>query len=620
MAKQGSGTSMGRALRARLFGVLTMTLVCGPVSAGSFDVGELSGSYKLTLNYGVGVRMQDQDQRLIAGEVDPLLITVLPGDRPGQPPQLVSFGHTGLPTQINFDDGNRNFDKYSAFTNRASILGELEFTYRNYGLVVSGDAFYDWAYTHRNDNDSPDTVNKTGPNDEFTEQTETYDGRRARLLDAYVYGDWFFGEDISLNLRLGQHLVAFGDSLFFLGMASSQSPADATKAFVPGAEVKQILLPTQQVSMSLGIGYDWTILGYYKLEYANTEIFPVGDYFSPSDAVGPGATFVYGSINPVYLDGCPGLLPEPLDQLCNLGGIGAVTGATPTINSYRAQDIKPSDHGQWGAGIKYQLSGNTNVGLYYLRYHDTNPAVILNPGFAPFATIPPVTTQIINQYVPVTYNVKYFDGIDMAALGLSTTIGPVNFTSELSYRHNAVTSVQADVSDVLSPIFTRGDFAQLLMSGIYAANPHFFFDDLALVGEFGYLRLLDAEVVESTPGIIMRGNGDEPFYDEDSAGFQTLAIPTRHNLVPGWDFSLPISYGYLFYGNPSMSGAFGPLYGEGDQRLSVGVSMRYLQNLQVGVSYNMFFGDAGKTIGESTLKANPYVDRNYLSFNVKYLL
>ena len=147
MAKQGSGTSMGRALRARLFGVLTMTLVCGPVSAGSFDVGELSGSYELTLNYGVGVRMQDQDQRLIAGEVDPLLITVLPGDRPGQPPQLVSFGHTGLPTQINFDDGNRNFDKYSAFTNRASILGELEFTYRNYGLVVSGDAFYDWAYT-----------------------------------------------------------------------------------------------------------------------------------------------------------------------------------------------------------------------------------------------------------------------------------------------------------------------------------------------------------------------------------------------------------------------------------------------------------------------------------------
>ena len=34
----------------------------------------------------------------------------------------------------------------------------------------------------------------------------------------------------------------------------------------------------------------------------------------------------------------------------------------------------------------------------------------------------------------------------------------------------------------------------------------------------------------------------------------------------------------------------------------------------------MFFGDADKTIGESTLKANPYVDRNYLSFNVKYLL
>ena len=122
------------------------------------------------------------------------------------------------------------------------------------------------------------------------------------------------------------------------------------------------------------------------------------------------------------------------------------------------------------------------------------------------------------------------------------------------------------------------------------------------------------------PVLVRSVDGERTDYDEAAAGCQTLAIPTRQNLVPGWDFSMPISYGYLFYGNPSMSGAFGPLYGEGDQRLGVGVSMRYLQNLQVGVSYNMFFGDADKTIGESTLKANTYVDRNYLSFNVKYLL
>src|SRR3546814_8231355 len=45
--------------------------------------------------------------------------------------------------------------------------------------------------------------------------------------------------------------------------------------------------------------FPYTTLFRSKFEFSKTEIFPVGDYFSPTDAIGPGGSFVYGSANPL---------------------------------------------------------------------------------------------------------------------------------------------------------------------------------------------------------------------------------------------------------------------------------------------------------------------------------
>src|SRR3546814_8398151 len=87
------------------------------------------------------------------------------------------------------------------------------------------------------------------------------DGQRARLLDAYGYGTWWLGDESSINLRLGQQLVAWGESLFLSGVASAQSQADATKAFIPGTEIKDILLPTNQIAFNAAVNNDITLLG-----------------------------------------------------------------------------------------------------------------------------------------------------------------------------------------------------------------------------------------------------------------------------------------------------------------------------------------------------------------------
>lgn len=597
----------------RIAAVLMATSLCGAANAASLNYGDLNADFKLTLNYGLAFRMLNPDPALINGPVDPFELHL------DQVSQGSGFTHTGLPTTVNQDDGNRNFTKWSLVNNRLSALAEMQFKYLNYGAVVSADGFYDFVYHGHNENNSPDTINKTGPLNEFSSAAQHFDGRRARISDAYVYGTWPIGDNMMLDVRAGDQLVAWGESLFFPGVSSAQSTADATKAFTPGVEIKQILLPTNQISFSLAIGEAWSLMGYYKLEFRPNEIFPVGDFLSPTDSVGPGAEYSYGAGNPLFLDGCPGLLGN-LSSLCQLGGIGGtLLNAPKYILIPNRGELETSNFGQYGAGFKYQITPNTSIGLYGLRYTDPNPSVVQHSGYPVIATQPTtLTTQIFNEPTADYYNVKYFEGIRMLATSFSTVAGPFNVAGEVSYRKGASIAVQAVELGTIDPVFARGDAVQAQTSAIYAANPHLWFDDVALVGEVSMLHVTSVEQMQSQPGIAVVGNGDELFYSRNAWGFQLLALPTKRNIIGGWDMTTPISFSWLVKGNPSIPGSFGALYGEGDKRLSVTTNFQYLQNLQFGVGYNFFFGDANAYIGNSFLKQNPYTDRDYLAINLKY--
>jgi len=610
----------------------------GTAHAGEFDLwSDATIDYKLTVSYAAAMRTKNPNNALVNGPVDQFQSYLFPVTQPGQPTQIFSFTHTGLPTTINYDDGDRNFKAGSLINDRMSGLGEIQFHWKNFGIETSGDGFYDQVYHHPNDNDDPSSVNTDGPYNHFTGATRYYDGQRTRLLDAYAYGD-FTPFDMNLNVRAGQQLVAYGQSLFLSGIALAQSRADATKAFIPGAEIKSILLPTDQVSFRLGVSNELSFVGYYKLAFRASEIFPEGDYLSPADAVGPGASFVYGSANPLYggPGECSGLLtnfhigntpaavtPAIENTVCNLlFPVGQLLNSPKTINAVRGPDIRPDPWGQYGGGAEYQVTSRTNLALYYLRYDDTNPSVNLNVGYAPFGFAPltgtPVTTQIINQPVPTSYNVKYFEGIHLLGATFSTVLGPFNVAGELNFRDGTDLPIDATISGVVSPVFTRGQTSQALISAIYVNNPKFFYDDLAITAETGYLHVNDVDAVASTPGIITHGNGDQLFYNRNAWGFQSLTIPTKHNVVDGWDLSTPVSFGMLVKGTPSQAGAFGALYGQGDMRLGAGINMQYLGNLEIGVGYNFFFGNPNKTIGDSLLKANPYMDRDNVTLHITY--
>ncbi|MDX1497874.1 MAG: DUF1302 family protein, partial [Salinisphaeraceae bacterium] len=287
----GEGTNSSRVIVRTIFNKCliagSLFILAVPASqAGSFSFGEIEAKYTLVGNYAAGWRLEDPSDRIINSETR----------------QSVPIAEElKFPESHNFDDGNRNFEKHDLVVHRASLLGDIEFRWKDYGLLIRADAFYDDVYANnaKNANNSPESINTTqDPFNTFTDSADEFSGARARLLDAYVYGDFYFGDTMALQVRLGRHIAAWGQTLFFNGLALSQATADATRATVPGAEVKSILLPTNQLSFRFTLNEKITLLGQYQFEFKPFELNPVGEFYSPTDVVGPGREFAYGIRNP----------------------------------------------------------------------------------------------------------------------------------------------------------------------------------------------------------------------------------------------------------------------------------------------------------------------------------
>src|SRR6266446_3438158 len=149
----------------------------------------------------------------------------------GQSPILTTASAGPNPNVINSDDGDRNFGK-GLISNRLDLLSEFDVAYRkDFGLRVSGAAWYDDVYNKRNDNDSPSTANSLSvPNNQFTRDTRDLHGRKAEVLDAFAYANFDLGSTRA-QFKVGKHTLLWGESLFFAqnGIAWGQAPLDIVK-------------------------------------------------------------------------------------------------------------------------------------------------------------------------------------------------------------------------------------------------------------------------------------------------------------------------------------------------------------------------------------------------------
>nr|WP_224788984.1 DUF1302 family protein [Pandoraea terrae] len=450
------------------------------------------------------------------------------------------------PANINGDDGDRNFQKGSLINNRFSLLGEMNLYRGNMGVFLRGSAFYDQVYRRANGNDSPFTVNHSGDFNQFTDPAQFYHGRRAQLLDAYVYNTFSVGET-KLNVKLGNQVVAWGESLYFPNIAGAMGVADATKSFVPGAEVKDILLPVPQLSMQWQLNPTVSLMGYYQFTYQPNQLSAPGSYFSTTDVVGPGAQYIIG----------PGGFKIP-----------------------RGPDITPSNQGQFGLGSRVRVFGDTEVGLYFLNYHDKNP-------------------NVVTSFFPtIQYQQKYFGNIKLYGASASTSLFGANVAGEVSYRDGAPVLVNVGGT----PQATRANVWQAQVSAIYSIGPTFLADSQSLVGEIGYQHVASVTPFMGSTQLVNTTN---------SAAYQVSWSLTYNNVFDGWDLTIPLTYADAFSGHSAVAGSFGSLSGAGDRRVSIGATFKRLNNLELGLTYAKFLGSV-------SLANRPLADRDYVAFNAKY--
>lgn len=309
-----------------LMASILLLLLVPPVFSFQFEQGELQGNLDTTVSYGLMWRVADRDS------------------------ELIGVANGGRAFSVNGDDGNLNYDK-GLVSNVAKITSELGLGYRNFGLFVRGTGFYDFE-------------NERSRRDRTPLSSDALDlvGSDARLLDAFIWTRFNVGT-MPAQLRLGDQVVSWGESTFIQNGINVINPVNVNAIRLPGAELREALLPEGMIWGSLGLTENLGLEAFYLYDYNETEIDPPGSYWSTNDFVGEGGEKV-------------------------LLGFGTVSdqGVTPALGTFlavpRGTDIKPGDSGQYGVSLRLFAPGlnNTEFGFYYLNYHSRLPIVSARTG------------------------------------------------------------------------------------------------------------------------------------------------------------------------------------------------------------------------------------------------
>ena len=337
-----------------------------PAQAVEFGSGELQGSFDTTLSHGVTFRTGKRDVNL---------------------------------TGLNSDDGGRNY-KRGLVSNTSKVTGELELDYRSFGAFARVNGFIDF------ENESGDREHHP-----LSEEAKDLAGKDLEVLDLYVTGAFDAG-DTPVDLRLGSHVLNWGESTFIQNGVNVVNPFDVTRLRTPGAELRDALVPVPLVSASVAPTTALSLEGFYQLDWKKTEIDPVGTYFSTNDYVGAGGDIAYLSSDAFASIVTDMGGPTPGSSLSDLIAAGAVNadlaafagtpqgaalgwdcrptsvGPPPTfagpdcqpgfdpgfLGVTRGQDRTPDDSGQWGLALRY-LGEDTDFGFYFINHHSRLPLV-----------------------------------------------------------------------------------------------------------------------------------------------------------------------------------------------------------------------------------------------------
>jgi hypothetical protein len=482
----------------------------------------------------------------------------------------------------NGDDGDRNFGK-GVVSNRFDLFSEADVVWKKrFGARVSAAAWYDTVYNQSNDNPGfaggafPNSVSV--PANEFTSATRDRMGRKAEILDAFVFGGFDAGE-VPVSIRLGQHALTWGESLFFGGNATAGSmmPVDTVRLIsVPGTQFKEAIRPVPMLSGSAELTSRVSLGAYYQFDWSRSVVAPAGSYLSNTDF---------------------------LDE----GGETLFAGPGPGVS--RMQDREPKKGGQGGIQLRYR-GDDTDYGVYLTRHHEKTPQLVVALGAVPMAGV-----------VPVGYYTAYHQGVTALAFSANRTFGNINLGAELGYRRNAsLASQSTDISGFApvpannvsnNPAYATGNTAHLNLSMLATLPSTPLWNEASLAGEVAWNRMLS--VTKN------RANLD-PNSTRDGVAVRFVFEPSYRGVLPGWDISIPIGLGWAPKGSrPLAVSSPNGWIAEGGGDASVGINATLNDAWRFSLSYTNFFGKTAPVLANGAFTWKQTLrDRDFISASVRY--
>ena len=199
------------------------------------------------------------------------------------------------------------------------------------GLFVRADGLYDFEIMD----------NQEGRRIPLNHDAKNLVGSYTRLLDAFGFWRFDLGTMPS-EIRLGRQVVSWGESTFIQNGLNQVNHFDVAALRVPGAELKEALLPDEMAVLNVQLSKNFSTQLLYLFDWHETRPEPAGSYFSTNDFGSPGGERVFlgfGAFSDLGVDFRP------------LGG--------PYISDFQAvnrlPDHKPRDAGQYGVKFKLNL-------------------------------------------------------------------------------------------------------------------------------------------------------------------------------------------------------------------------------------------------------------------------
>lgn len=418
-------------------------LISASAYAFNFDFkdGEYEGSFDNTVSYGALMRTQGRDWTI-----------------------ATSGRYSG---QNNKNDGDNNFNVGSLASSTAKVTSEFELKKGDeYGMFLRGSAFYDERVMKGTWDGAGDPSQLNNgyrqhiDDHKFPKDVRNAVGSKARLLDAYVWTNMELGEK-PVNLRLGKQVVSWGEALFLQDGINSANPANLSVLRLPGAEVKEALLPVGMAYGSFGLSDKLTMEAFYQYEWKKSEPDVAGTFYSTTDALGGEGNYEIL----VDLAGTPtdnfGLLDKYMAAKEAVNPRDVPVGGKTLIN-YRLADDKAKNSGQYGLAFRWfaEQLNSTEFGFYFMNYHSRKPVARVIAGQADGAlqegvaceaykattaaascpTSADLSSPIVQgmnalSYIDsARYQLFYPEDIKMYGLSFNTTVGETSYAGELAYR------------------------------------------------------------------------------------------------------------------------------------------------------------------------------------------